>query len=257
MTTQENRIGIVGCGTIGSHIARRAHERQFANVDFICDVDLDNAKKVASKANLFSDLKQVHEHDVDLVVEAANADVMREIAIDVLSKRNFMPFTMTALADDEFRKQIRETCLTAGTRLFIPHGGILGLDGVFDGRHVIEELTVTTTKHPKNFGLDPTIKGTIYEGPVRGACEKYPRNVNVHAAFALMGLGFDKTRSVVIADPETNRNTIDIHVKGEGLEWNLTIVSIPVGLVTGAYTPESAASSVARVLCADYDIVLA
>lgn len=257
MTTKTQQIGIVGCGTIGSHIAKRTLENNVANINFVCDVNLDNAQKIAPEASTFSDLSQVSERNVDLVIEAANADVMREIAIDVLSKRNFMPFTMTALADDEFRHQVKKTCKESGTRLFIPHGGILGLDGVFDGRKVIEELTVTTTKHPKNFSLDPATQGTIYEGPARGACEKYPRNVNVHAAFALMGIGFDKTRSIVIADPETNRNTINIQVKGQGLEWNLTIVSIPVGLVTGAYTPESAASTVGRVLSADYDIILA
>lgn len=30
---------------------------------------------------------------------------------------------------------------------YIPHGAILGLDGVFDGRKVLQKVTITTTKN--------------------------------------------------------------------------------------------------------------
>jgi aspartate dehydrogenase len=144
-----------------------------------------------------------------------------------------------------------------GTRLYIPHGAILGLDGIYDGRSVIEEVTITTTKNPKNLGLKEPASGVLYDGPTRGACDAFPRNVNVHAAVAVVGLGFDRTRSVVVADPNTTQMTHEIHVKGPGLEWNIRISSKPVGAVTGSYTPESAAMTVRRILADDYDIVLA
>jgi aspartate dehydrogenase len=257
MTNSTKRIGLVGCGVIGGRIAERAIERGFAKIDFVCDMDLEKAREAAPGAEVFPNLSDVAARQVDLVVEAANADVMREIAIDVLGERDFMPFTMTALADDDFREAVRVQCRKAGTRLFIPHGGVLGLDGIYDGRTVIEELTIKTTKHPRNLGLDESTSGVIYDGPTRGACARFPRNVNIHAAYALMGLGFDRTHSTVISDPETKQMRHDIVVKGPGLEWNFMISSTPVGEVTGNYTPESAASTVGRVIGADYDIVMA
>ena len=254
---KRKRIGLVGVGTIGGHIARTAAERGFAEVDFVCDLDVDKARKAAPGAEVVEDLRDVARRDVDLVVETANDAVMREIALDVLAQRDFAPFTVTCLEDDAFRDAVREQCRKAGTRLYIPHGGVLGLDGIFDGRAVIEEVTITTTKNPRNLSLTEPASGVIYDGPTREACRRFPRNVNVHAAIALVGVGFDRMRSVIIADPETDQMRHEIVVKGKGLEWTINITSWAAGAVTGSYTPESAASTVGRILGGNFDIVLA
>jgi aspartate dehydrogenase len=250
------RIGLVGCGTIGSYVARAAAECEFAQLDFAYDVDSEHARSVPATAVL-EDLSQIAAREVDLVVEAATQEAVHEIASLVLCKTDLLTFSVTSLADDDFRESLRELCRQNGTRLFIPHGAILGLDGIFDGRAVLREVTITTTKHPRNLGLEGTVSGVLYDGPTRGACREFPRNVNVHAAVAVAGLGFDRTRSVVVADPETRKMQHHIEAKGDGLEWSIQIASRPVGAVTGSYTPESAAMTVRRILATDYDIVLA
>ena len=255
--TPLKRIGLVGCGTIGSRIARRVREESLAVLDFVCDLDAERARAVAPGAEVLTDLAMVAGRRVDLVIEAANAEVVRAIALDVLRSCDFLPFTLTALHDDAFREAVRARCREAGTRLLVPHGGVLGLDGVYDGRAVIQEVTFKTTKHPRNLGLDPAVSGVIYDGPTRGACVQLPRNVNVHAAFALMGVGFDRQRSIVVADPGSTEMRHEITVTGPGIEWRFSIASVPTGEVTGSYTPESAASTVARVLAGTHDIVLA
>ncbi|NJD19891.1 MAG: DUF108 domain-containing protein [Gemmatimonadetes bacterium] len=251
------RVGLVGCGTIGSRIARRIHEDRLADLDFVCDLDPERAHAAAPRAEVLTDLGRGGGRGVDLVIEAANAEVVRAIALDVLARCDFLPFTLTALHDDAFREAVRARCREAGTRLLVPHGGVLGLDGVFAGRSVIQQVTFRTTKHPRNLGLDPAASGVIYDGPTRGACARLPRNVNVHAAFALMGVGFDRQRSIVVADPSSKEMRHEITVTGPGIEWRVTIASVPTGEVTGSYTPESAASTVARVLAGTHDIVLA
>jgi aspartate dehydrogenase len=72
-----------------------------------------------------------------------------------------------------------------------------------------------------------------------------------------MGVGFDRQRSIVVADPGSREMRHEITVTGDGIEWRFSIASMPSGEVTGSYTPESAASTVARVLGGTYDIVLA
>ena len=255
--TPRKRVGLVGCGTIGKSIVQRIREDDLADIAFVCDLEEEKARGLAPGAEVCSDLGEVSRWDVDLVIEAANANVMRRIALDVLAKTDFLPFTVTALADDGFREQVRSRCREAGTRLLIPHGGVLGLDGIFDGRSVIREVTFKTTKHPRNLGLESAQVGVVYDGPTRGACRQFPRNVNVHAAVALMGVGFDRQHSIVVSDPETRAMRHEISVRGEGLEWHLDIASVPAGIVTSSYTPESAASTVARILGGVHDVVLA
>lgn len=251
------RVGLIGCGTIGGHIARRIREGDLAEIAFVCDVDEKRARDVAPGAKYIADLGDAAGPEVDLVIEAANAEVVRRVALDILARRNFLPFTLTALADEAFQAAVQKRCREAGTRMLIPHGALLGIDGVYDGRAVIREVTIRTVKNPKNLGLDAAQVGVIYDGPTREACRRFPRNVNVHATLALMGVGFDRQRSVIIADPDTKQMRHEISIKGDGLEWNLTIASMALGGVTGSYTPESAASTVARVLSGDYGIVVA
>ncbi len=251
------RIGLIGCGTIGSRIVKRVAEADAADIAFICVRNVERAQKTHPGIPVFSDLSKVKDQKVDLVIEAATAQVVRAIALDVLARSDFLPFTMTGFADDSFLADIRARCQASGKRLFIAHGAVVGLDGVTDGNRVIEELTITTTKPPRNLGLPEGTAGVIYDGPTRAACKDFARNVNIHAAFALMGIGFDKMRSVVISDPNSKQMKTEVKVKGEGLEWSITIASTPVGAVSGNYVPESAASTVLRILGGNSGLTLA
>jgi aspartate dehydrogenase len=255
--TVPKRIGLLGCGVIGARVGAAAQEEGFGEVAFVHSRDRARAHALFPGARWIADASEVAEQDVDLVIEAATAEVVRAVVLDVLGRRDFMAFTLTPLADDTLCAAARERCRSAGTRFFVPHGGILGLDGIWDGRNELEAVTITTTKSPRSLGLAAGTVGVVYDGPTRGACHGFPRNVNVHAALALCGLGFDRTRSVVIADPATRTNGHVIEVKGRGLEWRLHIES-PAGKgVTGAYTPVSAVNTARRVLARSYDIVLA
>ena len=88
----------------------------------------------------------------------------------------------------------------------------------------------------------------LYEGPTRKACQLFPRNVNVHATVALAGIGFDRTISRIIVDPEVTDNTHIIKVKGDGIQFEMRISSMAGSGVTGKYTPYSAVDSLRKIL---------
>lgn len=258
MNQRVKTIGLLGAGVIATRVGRAAEAEGFASVAFVHARDRAKALAAFPKARFIEDPADVARQDVDLVVEAATSDVMKAVALDVLDHRDLIAFSLTALADDALREAVRRRCAEAGTRLYVPHGGILGLDGIADGRSELEEVTITTTKSPKSLGSgDPSRVGVLYDGPTRGACAEFPRNVNVHACLALCGIGFDRTRSVIVADPGAKTMGHVIEVRGKGLEWRIEIAAPAVGAVTGAYTPVSGVSTVRRVLTESYDIVLA
>lgn len=250
------RIGIVGYGVIGSYLANASRDRGIAHVEYIYDLDDEKTSSIKD-IRVLKNSHEIDDYKVDLVIEAATNKVVQEIAPQVLAKTDLLIFSVTGLTNDKFRETLRAICMENKTKLYIPHGAILGLDGIHDGRAIIKEVCITTTKNPRNLGFDSSASGILYDGPTREACEQFPRNVNVHATLALVGLGFDRTRSVVIADPTTDQMRHDIRITGQGLEWNISISSRSIGSVTGSYTPESAIMTVQRILATKYDIVLA
>jgi len=257
--TMKKKIGLIGFGVIGSYLFRRVEEEGLMETGFIFEVDQKKTESV-DPSLLLTSFDDFEKRPVDLVVEAAIAQVVRELGPRILEKSDLLILSLCSLADDDFRQRMEATAKTSGTRIYVPHGAILGLDGIHDGREVIEEVQITTTKNPKNLGLPDegaTQPVVVYEGPTRGACERFPRNVNVHASIALAGLGFDKTRSKIVADPGTNKMTQMIEVTGRGLHWKIQTESIPAGAVTGAYTPESAYQTVRRICVPEVGLQLA
>lgn len=81
--------------------------------------------------------------------------------------------------------------------------------------------------------IAPTGETVIYDGPTRGICPKYPRNVNTHATTALAGIGFDRTHSVLVIDPALDCSIVDIRCQGKGIDLVLRRAD-PIKGVTGA-----------------------
>lgn len=240
------KIAFLGGGKIGramiEHmIAKNTGEIAFVYDPYLTDDDIKGVKVV-------SELEKGVFQGLDLVVECATPGVVSKNMEEVLSYCSFMPFSMTAFQDDELLRRAKEISEKCGTHVFLPHGAILGLDGIFDGREVLTEVTVETIKNPKSLGRDDVDRTVVYEGPTREAAKLYPRNVNVHAAVALAGIGFDRTCSKIISDPAVNTNTHLIHLAGVEIDFTINVSSFSEGGVSGKYVPLSACGSLDRVL---------
>ncbi len=247
----KKKIGLIGFGSIGVHVFRRIKEEGLMEVGFIFDVDQKKMESVDASLILTS-FDDFEKRPVDLVVEAAIPQVIRELGPRILKSTDLLILSLTSLADNDFCQQMDTIAKASGTRIYISHGALVGLDGIYDGREVIETVQITTTKNPKSLaGLvdeGATQSVVVYNGSTRGACEQFPRNVNSHASIALLGIGLDKTRSKIIADPGVNSMTHVIEVIGKGLRWKLEISSIAAaGAITGAYTPESVYQTTRRI----------
>lgn len=247
--TERKKIGIIGSGTIGRAIIDELRTRPEIQISFVLARDTAKLAELdLPDAVLTNDAQVALTCSVDLVIEAAMPSAVADLAAQFLTKADFCAFSSTALADPLVESAIRTAASASGRRFYVPHGAVLGLDGLADAGPLLESVTIVTTKSGKSLGLDPEVMGVVFEGSAREACQRFPRNVNVHAALALAGLGLDRTFSRIVAVPHQTTNEHRIEVNGHGLSWIIEISSKSLGGVTGAYTPQSAIGSINRVL---------
>ena len=238
----------MGGGSIAQHVWRRIQETGLAQVEWIWmrrpeawpQGQFDQQPRIVTR------LEEALAQPVDLIVEAAHPDVVKRYGEQCLEAADFMVLSLTALADQTVEERLKQASRKSHKRLIAPHGAVLGLDGILDARHLLQEVSITTEKHPMSLEGAPSGGGVLFEGSTREACSKFPQNVNVHAAVALAGIGFDRTKSKIVADPELTVNRHRIEVKGEGISFKIEVASLSGGKLTGAYTPESTFASVIR-----------
>jgi aspartate dehydrogenase len=248
-----SRIGLLGFGRIGRYVAARIGEESTMELAFVCDRSVPAVEE--ADAAMFESPAEAVDREVDLIVEAAHAGVVVDHGAALLGASDLLTLSTTALADETVERELREACVEGGTRLHVPHGAVLGTDGLQDGRPSLETVSITTHKNPANIDfaeseVDPATidaETTLYDGPTRGICAEFPRNVNSHATVAVAGLGFDATTSTLIADPEVTDATHQIVAEGDGTRLEIGRTSAIEG-VTGSYTLDSIWGTIGRIV---------
>ncbi len=240
------RVGFLGCGKIGKSLAKHIMNLENAELSFIQDLAFEN--DIDATCPIITEPDETLYANTDLIIEGATASVLNAHLELILKHCDLMMFSVTAFSDKTFEEKASALRAQYHHNIYIPHGAILGIDGIYDAHAIWSEVHIVTTKSPKSLGRNDTERTVLYDGPTRDVCSLYPRNVNVHACIALAGVGFDQTHSTIIADPAVDTNAHIITIKGEGIDITMDISSYANGAVTGAYTPYSACGSLDRIL---------
>jgi len=228
------RVGIVGMGVIGTHIA----EAIIAGIPGVTLAGVNVRDPAKAKGFPTLSLSDLIERS-DLVVEAATQAALREFAPAVLSAgRHLMVLSVGGLLGvlDEWARLAEKH----GCRIMVPSGAIAGLDGVKGCREgVVTSVTMETRKPPRGWAGAPYIEAKridldaiteetlIFEGTATDACRAFPANVNVVAALSLAGVGPERTRIKVFAVPGLARNTHRIAVEGEFGRLAIQVENVP------------------------------
>jgi aspartate dehydrogenase len=237
------RLGLIGFGTIGRAVARAVEGGTAGDARVVAvlvrDLDRHRAEAGHYPWKLTNDPARFFAEEMDLVVEGAGHEAVHLYAVEALRRgMDFLTISTGAFADDALLAEIQEAAREAGRRVLIPSGAIGGLDAIAAGAvGGLEEVTIVTRKPPRAWkgtvgeqqvDLDGlTGPALLYSGPAREAAKLYPQNVNVQAALALAGIGMDRTRSEIYADPGVQYNTHDIAARGHFGEIRITIGNIP------------------------------
>lgn len=220
------KVGLLGCGNVGHIIAERCDG--FV-VTAVFDVDTRRAEEVARLcgARVYPDFDGFLESDADIIVEAASVAAVREYARTVLTKgKDIVILSVGALADDALRGEIEELAAAAGSRVYIPSGAIVGLDGLKTGEFAdITHVVLRTTKNPASLGIVTDERMLVFKGTAADCIREFPKNINVAVAIELAS-GV-KAEVELWADPAATRNIHELTYEGEFGEVTITVRNNP------------------------------
>lgn len=175
------------------------------------------------------------------VIEAASHQAVREHLVPLLEARiGVVVLSAGALIDDALRQAGEAAAARSGALMFVPSGGIGGLDALKTACIAgVDEASIQVAKPPaawkgiayveqKGFRLD-ALKGplTLFDGTAREGVPHFPQNVNIAAILSLGGIGPDRTRLKVVADPGLTLNTHTIRVSGRSGRFTVVLENVP------------------------------
>jgi len=235
------KVGIVGCGAIGSSLAKRIIKDFSQSIALVALYDSDAARSrevsrvVSPRKNLaVKNLAQAIQSS-ELIIEAASAASSWKIASSALRKgRRIMIMSVGGIVPH--RKALYALAKTHNAKVYIPSGAIAGIDALKASKFgTLKKVTLTTRKPPGSFKgvafvekkkipLEALTKDTVlFSGKASKAMRLFPQNINVAGVLSLAGCGQEKTEVRIIASPSLRKNTHEIEIQSEaGSVWTRT-----------------------------------
>lgn len=247
----KKKISIIGCGAIGSELAQHVDSNMAKNVTLLSILDIrpENAEALKLKLsnnspllfNNFDDfVKSESFKEVELVIEAASQNAITSYLNQLISfKKDVLVMSVGAFANSAFFSEVSRNVESNDINIYVPSGAIAGIDALKSVKNSVSYVTLTTTKNPNslkdspffkknNLTVDSIKKRTlIFEGSAIEAVQNFPANVNVAALLGLAGIGVEKTKVNVIADPSIRINKHEIKVIGKFGELIVRVKNIP------------------------------
>lgn len=222
------KIGIVGCGAIGSTLARLIHERfpDQAQLAYLCDRHVERAQILArelGKEILVADMEALI-HCSDLIIEAASTVVAAQVTkLAYKYEKNVMIMSVGGLLGLDL-----PVARTTKFRIWIPSGAISGIDALLAAREAgVKSVKIVTRKPPA--GLQeasyfkhkkfPKLQGKkeycLFKGNASSAVKNFPQNINVAAVLSLAGIGPQRTRVEIWTSKGYTSNQHEITIEGK------------------------------------------
>jgi aspartate dehydrogenase len=174
----------------------------------------------------------------DLVIECAPAKLVRSIVAPFVSRgKTAVVLSAGALLENE---DLIALAKQNGGQIVVPTGALIGLDAMTAAAEGNILSVRMVTRKPVNGlvgapylvannieieGLTEPLR--VFEGTAREAAKGFPANLNVAVALSLAGLGADRTRLEIWADPTLTRNVHRMEVDSDSARFSMSIENIP------------------------------
>lgn len=240
------RTALLGGGTIARLVLEQARQGALPGIDLVALAGRNASSPALALAREFG-IQYVAGGEAllalrpDAVLEAASHDAVRQHLVRFLENGvGVVVLSAGALADDALREAAEAASRRSGALLYVPSGGIGGLDALKTAcLGGVDEASIQVAKPPAAWKgipyversgvvLDRLTKAvTLFEGPAREGVPHFPQNVNIAAVLALGGIGMDRTRLKVVADPALTLNTHTIQVSGRCGRFTVVLENVP------------------------------
>jgi len=229
-------LALIGFGNIATQLVKSLAEHlpePFVRIDVLIrpGSSSERIEAITSLCATISNQTRVHTTQASfqqcgaaLVIECATHQAVADHLVGLLAMGyESIVTSVGALGDASLADRLLEAAEKGGTRLVVPSGAIGALDIVAALKHAgIESLSYRSRKPPATWCGTPAeaaldlgavdVATAFYDGSARAAVLDYPKNANVAAALALAGIGFERTRVTLIADPDVAGNVHEFDV---------------------------------------------
>jgi len=242
------RLVLLGGGTIARLVLEHLQRGELDGVEVVAVVGRSAASRAATLGREFrvpfvAGLEAALEHRPDVVLEAASHEAVQAHLLPMLEGGlAVIVLSAGALCDDGLRTEAESAAARGGGLLYVPSGGIGGLDALkaacAAGVDAVS-VSIRVAKPPAAWKGIPFVSArgvdldrlaapkVLFSGPAREGVPHFPQNVNIAAVLSLAGIGFDRTRLEVVADPGLIRNTHTISVSGPSGAFQIVLENIP------------------------------
>ena len=264
--TQTRCLGIIGFGAIARSMVDILAQQGFWCDGLVILARPESFENIRSElagsppswcgqVTVCGDLETFLAAKPDLVVECAghsavtaNFRAVFETGADVILA------STGALSDPDLFDLVYSAASIGSGQVILPAGAVGGIDVLAAARlSGISSVTYTGRKPAVAWRGTPaedllnlaalTEPTVFFEGTARAAAATYPKNANVAATLALAGIGMDKTKVCLIADPSANANTHEYSVVSNSVEYSMCLAG-----KASAQNPKTSMSTVYSIV---------
>jgi aspartate dehydrogenase len=245
------RVAVAGLGAIGTKVVKALDQGIEGLV--LAAVSAQNVEKHRAWLSELRNVPAVVPIEAladaaDIVVECAPSKLVRSIVAPVVTRgKCAVVLSVGALLESD---DLIELAKENGGQIVVPTGALIGLDAVTAAAvGTIHSVQMVTRKPVGGLAGAPYIVENnidieriseplkIFDGTAREAAKGFPANLNVAVALSLAGIGADRTRVQIWADPTVTRNVHRIEVDSDSARFSMSIENIPsenprTGLIT-------------------------
>jgi aspartate dehydrogenase len=213
-------VALIGYGALGQAIMAALRDDTTTR---ITDVLIRDGGGSQSKSGLPPTVRAIGalgelQHKPDLILEVASHSAVATYVPDALRRGIDVALaSVGALADDGLYRELVDSARHGAAQLHVISGAVGGIDALAAYREGgLHDVAYIGRKPPAGWRGTPAAERfdlaslraatVIFEGSAREAARLFPKNANVAATVALAGLGFDRTRVRLIADPTVLEN---------------------------------------------------
>ncbi len=234
------RVALIGWGAIGQYVGA---ELRNTDVELVA-VGVSDARServgIPSGTLVIEDPAQLADLRPDVVAEAAGRSSVApwgRAALDAGAE--FIVSSTSAFADPAVLDELRRLALTGAGQIQIQPGALGGVDALAAaapmGLHRVEHRIIKPPRAWKHTPAEqlcelsslrePTV---FFTGNSTETANAFPKNANVAMTTALAGIGPERTRISLVADPAATTNRHEISASGNFGDLEVAIANNPL-----------------------------